>query len=35
MLQSYIKTAAVRVSDTNYLFRPVVKTKDGHRFKNV
>lgn len=35
ILKRYIKMAGMARSDTNFLFRPVVKTKSGHRFKNV
>lgn len=35
ILKRYLKRAGMSNSDTNFVFRPVVRTKDGHRFKNV
>ena len=35
MMRKYLHVAKISTSDENFIFRPVVKTKAGHRFKNV
>ena len=35
MLRKYLRIAGIESSDSNYIFRPSVRTKAGHRLKNV
>jgi integrase len=35
ILKRYLKRAGMSRPDTNFVFRPVVRTKNGHRVKNV
>ena len=35
MMKKYLHVAKISTSDKNFIFRPVVKRKAGHRFKNV
>ena len=34
-LQKYLRKAGISANEENFVFRPLVKTKNGHRLRNV